>query len=293
MEQVIYSQPTDMKGLAEALEQATDKTVLLGGGTDLLIMIRKKHPSIDRYISLGKIPELEKIEEQEGFLKIGAMATHRQIAGNPLVKKYFPALSMACSHVGSQQIRNKGTIGGSLANASPAGDMMPCVFLFEGEIEIYNKNQEYRRISGEEFLIGNQRTSLSLGEAVSALWLPIREERKSCFVKLGARTDVTIAQISLALSWEKKEKAIESVRAYLGAVDVRPLYLPEAEELLSGEISREKKDALAESLRDRIQGIRERRKRQPKLRITEAERLYKERAVKGIVYDAAEYMEES
>lgn len=293
MEQVIYSQPTDMKGLAEALEKATDKTVLLGGGTDLLIMIRKKHPSIDRYISLGKIPELEKIEEQEGFLKIGAMATHRQIAGNPLVKKYFPALSMACSHVGSQQIRNKGTIGGSLANASPAGDMMPCVFLFEGEIEIYNKNQEYRRISGEEFLVGNQRTALSLGEAVSAVWLPIEEERKSCFVKLGARTDVTIAQISLALSWEKKEKAIESVRAYLGAVDVRPLYLPEAEELLSGEISREKKDALAESLRDRIQGIRERRKRQPKLRITEAERLYKERAVKGIVYDAAEYMEES
>ena len=293
MEQVIYSQPTDMKGLAEALEKATDKTVLLGGGTDLLIMIRKKHPSIDRYISLGKIPELEKIEEQEGFLKIGAMATHRQIAGNPLVKKYFPALSMACSHVGSQQIRNKGTIGGSLANASPAGDMMPCVLLFEGEIEIYNKNQEYRRISGEEFLVGNQRTALSLGEAVSAVWLPIEVERKSCFVKLGARTDGTIAQISLALSWEKKEKAIESVRAYLGAVDVRPLYLPEAEELLSGEISREKKDALAESLRDRIQGIRERRKRQPKLRITEAERLYKERAVKGIVYDAAEYMEES
>lgn len=70
------------------------------------------------------------------------------------------------------------------------------------------------------------------------------------------------------------------------------LYLPEAEELLSGEISQEKKDALAESLRARIQGIRERRKRQPKLRITEAERLYKERAVKGIVYDAAEYMEE-
>ena len=293
MEQVIYSQPTDMKGLAEALEKATDKTVLLGGGTDLLIMTRKKHPSIDRYISLGKMPELEKIEEQEGFLKIGAMATHRQIAGNPLVKKYFPALSMACSHVGSQQIRNKGTIGGSLANASPAGDMMPCVFLFEGEIEIYNKNQEYRRISGEEFLVGNQRTALSLGEAVSAVCLPIEEVRRSCFVKLGARTDVTIAQISLALSWEKKEKAIESVRAYLGAVDVRPLYLPEAEELLSGEISREKKDALAESLRDRIQGIRERRKRQPKLRITEAERLYKERAVKGIVYDAAEYMEES
>lgn len=292
MEQVIYSQPTDMDGLAEALGQATEKTVLLGGGTDLLIMIQKKHPPIDRYISLGKIPDLGKIEEQDGFLKIGAMATHHQIAGNPLVEKYFPALSMACSHVGSQQIRNKGTIGGSLANASPAGDMMPCVFLFKGEIEIYNKNQEYRRISGEEFLIGNQRTALSLGEAVSALWLPIREERKSCFVKLGARTDVTIAQISLALSWEKKENAIEAVRAYLGAVDVRPLYLPEAEELLSGEISREKKDALAESLRARIQGIRERRKRQPKLRITEAERLYKERAVKGIVYDAAEYMEE-
>ena len=270
MEQVIYSQPTDMDGLARALGQATEKTVLLGGGTDLLIMIQKKHPPIDRYISLGKIPDLGKIEEQDGFLKIGAMATHHQIARNPLVEKYFPALSMACSHVGSQQIRNKGTIGGSLANASPAGDMMPCVFLFKG----------------------NQRTALSLGEAVSALWLPIREERKSCFVKLGARTDVTIAQISLALSWEKKEKAIESVRAYLGAVDVRPLYLPEAEELLSGEISREKKDALAESLRDRIQGIRERRKRQPKLRITEAERLYKERAVKGIVYDAAEYMEE-
>ena len=291
MERVVYDQPKTLQELQVALEKASPDTVVLGGGTDLLISIRNQKPYIDRYISIGKVEDFIGIRREGDWLRIGAMTVHQDIADEPLVKEYFSALSMACDHVGSQQIRNKGTIGGSLANASPAGDLMPCVFLFHGEVEIFNKTGVSRRIPVEDFLREKGKTILETGEVLRAVWLPIQEKRRSCFVKLGARTDVTIAQISLCLSWKEQGEGKRQVEAYLGAVDVRPMKIEEAKELLGEELTDEKKDAFSALLEERIRKIRENRKRPPKLRITEAERLYKERAVKGVVYDAVAYME--
>lgn len=292
MSETRYLQPSCVEELVQALGQMTDKSAVLAGGTDLMIAIRNKLPEIDCLLSLCRVEELAEIRKEEGWLSVGAMATHAQIAANSLVRNYFPALSMACDHVGSKQIRNKGTIGGSLANASAAGDMLPCVYLFHGEVEILDWEGKARRVPAEEFYQGISRTCLKTGEILKSIWLPVHEERNSCFVKLGGRKEVTIAEISLALSWVRDAEGYHQIEGILGAVDSRPIRLEEADRILSGrKINREQKEALAESLSQRIQVIRENRKRAPKLRIRECEKVYKEYAVKGVVYDAIELIE--
>ena len=134
-----YLQPKSFEELESSLLRLTDKSVILAGGTDLLPKIRSGKKEPDIYLSLCRLEKLGNIERQGDWLKIGAMATHEQAADNPLIREYFTGLAMACSRVGSRQIRNKGTLGGSLANASPAGDIMPCVFLYGGKIEIVGK----------------------------------------------------------------------------------------------------------------------------------------------------------
>lgn len=292
MKESLYLQPETLEELSEALSKMTEKSCILGGGTDILPEIRSNHPEIDIFISLCQLKEMCGITEEEGCLRIGAMTTHIEITKNPLVQKYFKALSMACGSVGSLQIRNKGTIGGSLGNASPAGDMIPCVDLFHGEIEVINQKKETRRIKGIDFILGVGRTGLREKEAILAICLPIKEKQESCFVKLGTRREVSIAQISLALSWERNKEGLPiNINAYLGAVDTKPIHVLEAKEILGNKgITDKDKDELSEKLSEKIRIIRENRKRQPKLRILDSEKIYKERAIRSVVYDAVEYM---
>ena len=246
--------------------------------------IRSRHPDYECILSLWKIPELRVIEETaDGFLKIGAMVTHAAAADNSLVRRYFQGLYMACSHVGSQQIRNKGTLGGSLMNASPAGDIAPCMFLYNGELEVLSSNGS-RRMNMEEFLSPEGKTCLKPGEILTAIYLPIDAELNSCFVKLGSRREVTIAQISLCAAWKNRNGKPEVLRAFTGAIDRRPCPFPDAA-LLSDSASAEQ---AAEVLSEQIRQIRLKRTRPPKLKLTEAEQLYKERAAKGVVYDVME-----
>ncbi len=288
----IYCQPRTEAELVEALGQMTEHSCILAGGTDLLIEMRNKRPQVDRVLSLCALPQWAQIRQAGEQLIIGAMTTHADIARHPLVKQYARALAMACNSVGSQQVRNKGTIGGSLGNASPAGDMMPCLFLLHGQVELLDAQGVSRLAPAEEFLDAGGRSILTPGLVIRSIWLPIRPERDSCFVKLGSRREVTIAQISLCFSWIKKTDRHEDLEAIIGSVDRRPLWVPEAAELLAPlPVPDEAKDELSRILSEKIQKIRQNRTRPPKLKITEAERLYKERAVRGVVYDTVDVME--
>ena len=278
----MYLQPSTREELISALGQLTDKSRIIAGGTDLMPDLRKKRPDVDIFLSLSAMEEMKQIRISDDTICIGAMATHDSIARNAEIKTWATALHHACSHVGSQQIRNRGTIGGSLANASPAGDMIPCVCLLGGVLEI---------LTAEDFTLGVSRTALHPGEVLFAIELPVRKDRSTAFVKLGSRKEVTIAQISIAISWDKGTR-YQNPDGYLGAVDVTPVHLEEMPELIGqGPVDDAAKDRLAESLRDRIRGIRMNRKRPPKLEITEAERLYKERAVRSVVYDVFDLAE--
>lgn len=288
-----FLQPHTMQELADALGQMTEKSRIIAGGTDLIIELRNRRPEVDTMINIWGLPELTGVREEDGWVRVGAATTHDAISKDPIIKEKFTALAMACSKVGSQQVRNKGTIGGSLVNASPAGDMIPCVCLFKGEIEVLKADGTTYRIPAADFTLGVKKTAMQPQEALVAIWMPVRENRHSAFVKLGSRKEVTIAQINMAISWEKDEH-YHDIEGYLGAVDTKPLYLEELESILANkEITKEQREELTQSLRNRITVIRENRKRPPKLKITEAEQLYKERSVRSVVYDIIDLMEEN
>lgn len=285
-----YIQPCTREELLGALGQMTEDSRIIAGGTDLMPAIRARGSQADCYISLSKMTDMTDIREEAGWVRIGAAATHDSIAKNPIIQEKFSALSMACSKVGSQQIRNRGTIGGNLANASPAGDMLPCVCLFLGEVEILRADGSTCRMPARDFIQGVGKTALKTKEVLYAVWLPVRENRSSTFVKLGSRKEVTIAQISMAVSWEQGEY-FQNIEGYLGAVDTKPIYLEELDPILAGHpVGVKQREELTSSLRERIRVIRQNRKRPPKLKITEAEQLYKERAVRSVVYDVIDQM---
>lgn len=278
-----YMQPGSLAELNELLPALPERTAILAGGTDLMPKLRAKRPELDGMLSLCQVPELREIRTEEGWLKLGAMVTHAAAAGDGTVGRYFQALQMACSHVGSQQIRNKGTLGGSLANASPAGDIMPCVFLYGGQVELLGPEGS-RRLPVEEYLGPDGRTALGRNELLTALWLPVVPELHSCFVKLGSRTEVTIAQISMCAAWRQRPEGPELLRAWTGAIDRRPVPFPAPELLARAETA----EQAAEVLAGEIRRLRQSRSRPSRLKLTQDEQLYKERAAKGVIYDLME-----
>lgn len=275
-----------MEELASLLPTLPEKTAVLAGGTDLMIQIRDRHPDYSCLLSLWKIPQLRAVEEQDGWLKIGAMVTHAAAAREPRVRRWFRGLSMACSHVGSQQIRNKGTLAGSLVNASPAGDIAPCAVLYGGEVELLGPGG-IRRLTMDQFLHPDGRTDLQPKEILTAIWLPIDQTLDSCFVKLGSRREVTIAQISLCAAWNTQDRQRTHLRAVVGAIDRRPCPFPQPQLLADPAQA----DAAAQCLARQIQEIRLNRTRPSKLKLTPAEQLYKERAARGVVFDLLDAME--
>lgn len=280
MSETAYYQPGSMDELRALLPSLPDNTAILAGGTDLMIIIRNKHPQYDAILSLWRLDELRQITLQDGYLKIGAMVTHQAAVDSPDVAKYYRALHQACDHVGSQQVRNKGTLAGSLMNASPAGDILPCVLLFDGKLELLGR-EGVRVISADELYGENGKPHLSPCEVLTGIWLPVREDLHSAFLKLGSRTEVTIAQISLCSRWTEEAGKLCIEKAYAGAIDRRPWPFPDPQLLGRSDTAEE----AAQVLSGRIREIRLNRKRPPKLKITEAERLYKERAAKGVAYD--------
>ena len=290
-----YLQPKDLQALTGALSEMTPGSRVIAGGTDLMIEIKNDAPEIPVLVSLVKVPELKGIgllDTGDGcFLRIGAMECHAEIAASDAVRQNANALALACDHVGSRQVRNRGTIGGSLGNASVAGDMLPVLYLLDASLVLLSGDGTERTVPADCFLTGLGQTCLGGQEIVKEILIPVRPERSSCFVKLGGRAEVTIAEISLCLSWEMNNGQIASVQGVLGAVDRFPVRLPEAEEILGGgAIGAEACEKLTASLSDRIRTVRLNRKRPPRLRIREGEKEFKERAVRGVVYDAVELM---
>lgn len=332
----LYFQPKTLGELQTVLPEMTKYSAVLAGGTDLMPRLRQSQEAPDIYLSLCGIEELKQITLEQGHLRIGAMVTHNMAAHDPLIEQYFYGLKMACERVGSQQIRNKGTLCGSIANASPAGDIMPCAFLYGGVLEIMGSGGT-QSIKAEDFQRENGKAGLEAGEVITALLLPVREGLKSCFVKLGSRKEVTIAQISMCAAWNEpvrgtganacgemeacegrkayedrnvcgdgkacgdgnacgEMEACESRKAYgdlrvcVGAVDLRPVEFAPEELAAAAEGEQGAAKRAAAQLSALIRDIRMHRQRESKLKLTEAEKLYKERAAGGVIDEMVKVM---
>lgn len=267
--------PATMEELQGALKSLPQNCKILGGGTDLIIKMNPGLSKPDALCYLGYIKELKQITMEEGRLCIGAYATMTELQNHPVVRVCYPALMDAASDVGSLQIRNNGTIGGNIGNASPAGDLIPVMYLYHAMIEIMGPEGK-REVPVEKVIAGPGKTTLAGNEAITRIFLP-KPSFISSFVKLGFRKKVTIARIGLALGIEMDGDHVKQAEVIAGAISLTPVHVVKAEEYLKGKVLNETTVMdTAKYLADLIMEIT------PK----EFDRDYKVFASRGIVMDA-------
>ncbi len=231
------------KSLAEATAALAEKTVaqrIIAGGTDLLVQMHEKDArfkNLDRVVDITKLTaELRYIREDETRVYIGALATHTDLETSSLIQKYLPCLGVASGTVGSPQIRNRGTIGGSICNASPASDPLPALILADAQAEITGCGGS-RSLPLSALYKDKGELDLQPGELVSGFWFPkLPEDTKTCFVKLGRRKALAIARLNVAAALRLCASGeICEARIAPGCIFTAPTRVTSAEKLLLGQ----------------------------------------------------------
>ncbi|SHK68512.1 FAD binding domain-containing protein [Desulforamulus aeronauticus] len=208
------------QNLQEALEElAKDPCAgVLAGGTDLLVKWKSNTINPPRVFTILGLQELNFIREEEGRLCIGPLVTHQDLAESAVVQRHAPLLAKACAQVGSLQIRNRGTIGGNLVTASPAGDTIPALVVLNASVVLQSAQGE-RQVPLREFITGPGKTVLQPGELLTAVSFPCMEATEVGFYrKLGQRQAMAISIVNLALKATLENAVIKDISIACGSV---------------------------------------------------------------------------
>jgi len=231
-----YFAPQKIEKALEIFSRYREEIKVIAGGTDLLIQYYDRLYEVGTWLDLKNIKELKEIKIHQNQMEIGAMVTHTQLEKSEDIKKYFPILSQAAADIGSPQIRNRGTIGGNIINASPAGDLLAPLMAYDAQFKLLSVQKE-ALISAEEFFIGPKKTILEPAQLLTGIILPLPSERTfGCWIKIGKRKALIIATITLALVVEMAEdnKTVKDVRTCLGSVAPTPIEVKEVREKMIG-----------------------------------------------------------
>ena len=186
------------RSLTDALKSLRDDGPLvpMAGCTDLYVSLNFGTLKDVRFLNLWRLPALRTIEMRGGLLSIGALATHTDLIRSALVRRRVPMLAAAAREVGGVQIQNRGTIGGNVANASPAGDTLPVLAAAEATV-VLRSAAGTRRIPFTQFYTGYRQTVRRPDELIVALEIPAIRGRQ-CFRKVGTRAAQAISKVVVA-----------------------------------------------------------------------------------------------
>jgi len=203
--------------LDEALRLKSEHpgAVPIAGGTDLMVELNFDRRRPDVVLNLGEVPELRGFARDNGLLRLGAGLTYAEAMAEPL-RTLLPALAEASRTVGSPQIRNRGTIGGNLGTASPAGDSLPPLLVEDAEVEVASAGGS-RRLALGEFLVGPKRNALASDELIVAV-LVRPSGAPQTFMKVGPRNAMVIAVCSLAVSVDREQGELRAAFGSAGPV---------------------------------------------------------------------------
>ena len=226
-----HLRPRTLEEAIELLAQRPDEIRPLAGGTDLLVEAKDGRVSRAALFDVSAVEELRGIEERDGQLWIGAATTHTEMMAAPLVARYAPSLPAACAVVGGPQIRNRGTLGGNLANASPAADTVPPLYVADAVVEVVSVSAR-REVPITRFFSGPRRSVLARDELIVGVRIPRREGVRGAFLRLGQRQAQAISKVSVAVGLAFKDGKPEWVRIALGSVAPTVVRAPRAEQAL-------------------------------------------------------------
>ena len=208
----------------------------MAGGTDLLVQITGElgEPP-DRVLDIWHLDELRGIRVDANALVLGALTTYAEMRRSPLVAEFLPAFAEAAATIGAAQIQNRGTIGGNVVNASPAGDLLPLLLATDAQLVVGSAAGE-RWVPAREFWPSYRKTALAPNELLLRIAIPLVGGRRLRFRKIGTRRAQAISKVVMALAWRADEgvAAWREVRLALGSVAPTPVRAPLTEALLEG-----------------------------------------------------------
>ncbi len=210
------------------------KAKIIAGGTDLIVQVKHKEVSPSYIINI-KDTGLDYITpDEQGGLRIGALATHRSIEASPLIKEGFAILAQAAAKLGTWQIRNRSTIGGNLVTAATSADTIPALMVLEAKLKIMGADGE-RLIPIGDFFTGPGQTLLRPDEIVSEIQVPGLPRRSGgVYIKHTIRKSLDLAIIGVAAIVTLDGDTLADVRIALGTAAPTPMRARKAEAVLRG-----------------------------------------------------------
>ncbi len=233
-----YRAPATQAELWQVLGDEGPHARVLAGGTDVFVAMKEKGLRAECLVDIKRVPELRGIAPNGKGLAIGAATSLHEIELSPEVSKAYPALSQAVGQIGSVQVRNRGTLGGNVANASPAADSTPALIVLDAQFELVSSQGE-RCVPADTFFVGPGKSVLGAGEILRRILLPpMQAGQRATYIKFGPRKamDIAVVGVAVSLVLGKGGKCTEA-RVALASVAPVPLRARKTEAALIGDLT--------------------------------------------------------
>ncbi|HVM30372.1 MAG TPA: xanthine dehydrogenase family protein subunit M [Candidatus Limnocylindrales bacterium] len=210
----------------------------IAGGTDLIVQIAGElGPPPERVLDLWRLDELRGVRIEGDRLSLGALTTYSEMRRSMLCQEHLPALVEAAATIGAAQIQNRGTIGGNVINASPAGDTLP-VLLATDAVMVLGSALGEREVPASDFWPTYRQTARRPDELLLRVLIPLPAGRQVRFRKVGTRRAQAISKVVVALAWRADGGVWRDVRLALGSVAATPIRSSQTESVLEGAAAR-------------------------------------------------------
>ncbi|MFZ0787395.1 MAG: xanthine dehydrogenase family protein subunit M [Candidatus Acidiferrales bacterium] len=227
--------PRDLADVLDRIAREPGAWKLFAGGTDLMVLLEAGKLAHKKFLSIWKLPELRGVEIAPDHVTLGALTTYSDVRRNATLAAEFPLLARAASETGSIATQNRGTLGGNIANASPAADSPPALLAYDAELEIVSaRGARWSRY--HDFHSGYKKMDLHDDELIRRIRLPrARQGWKQYYRKVGTRRAQAISKVCFAGAALVDAGRVTDVRIALGSVAPAVVRAVETEKLLRGE----------------------------------------------------------
>lgn len=226
--------PTTLTEVYSLLSQRAGSIKIIAGGTDLMVLMNAHLLDAAEFLDIWRVDELRGITDEGDALRIGALTTYTELIRSELIRRHAPALAGASRTIGAIQIQNRGTIGGNIVNASPAGDSLPVLAAYGAEVDI-GSARGTRRVFFNELYTGYRRTVLEADELLLAVRIPkLKQGERDFFWKVGTRRAQAISKTVLAAKAQIRGDRIEAISIAVGSVAPTVIRAPQTERVLAG-----------------------------------------------------------
>lgn len=233
MKKFDYYQPQTLKEAFSLMEKLKGRAKYIAGGTDILVRIKQKAIHPDTLISLRGIDGLKTVNHN-GALSLGSMIPFRDLEGDPVIARDYPALARAVSVLANPQVRNVATMGGNLCNSAPSADCAPPLLVMQAHLKLQGLGGE-REVPIDKFFTGPGENCMEAEEVLTQIQVPKKANHTGmAFLKVGrVAQDIAVVNAAVLLVMDKKK--CQECRLAVGAVAPAPLRLRSVEKLIAGE----------------------------------------------------------